>query len=74
MPYDEGMDGQRLLPSLDGSMNRTASPPPNTTSGPLPLELELPLLPLPTGSLPQEGETPGIVVVDLGDTGGWIVP
>lgn len=49
-------------------------PPPRKTVEPLPLELELPLpLPPVSSSLPRGGESPGMVVVDLGDTGDWIV-
>lgn len=49
-------------------------PPPRKTVEPLPLELELPLpLPPVSSSLPGSGESPGMVVVDLGDTGDWIV-
>lgn len=49
-------------------------PPPRKTVEPLPLELELPLpLPPVSSSLPASGESPGMVVVDLGDSGDWIV-
>jgi hypothetical protein len=50
-------------------------PPPRKTVEPIPLELELPLpLPPVSSSLPGGGESPGmVVVVDLGDTGDWIV-
>ncbi len=48
--------------------------PPRKTVEPLPLELELPL-PLPpiSSSLPCDAESHGMVVVDLGDSGDWIV-
>jgi hypothetical protein len=49
-------------------------PPPRKTVEPLPLELELPLpLPPVSSSLPCSAESPGMVVVDLGDSGDWIV-
>ena len=47
-------------------------PPPRKTVEPLELELPLPLPPV-SSSLPAGGESPGMVVVDLGDSGDWIV-
>lgn len=49
-------------------------PPSRKTVEPVPLELELPLpLPPVSSSLPRGAESPGMVVVDLGDSGDWIV-